>query len=63
MKVLAIIVSYNFERWIDRCLGSLQQSAYPIDVVIIDNDSQDKTFQRIKKDYPEMRLIESKTNL
>lgn len=63
MKVLAIIVSYNFERWIDRCLGSLQQSAYPIDVVIIDNDSQDKTVQRIKKDYPEMRLIESKTNL
>lgn len=63
MKVLAIIVSYNFERWIDRCLSSLQQSTFPIDIVVIDNASQDQTVQRIKKDYPDIRLIESKSNL
>lgn len=63
MKVLVVIVSYNFERWIDRCLGSLQQSEYPVDIVVIDNASQDYTVQRIKKDYPSIRLIESKTNL
>ena len=63
MKVLVIIVSYNFERWIDRCLGSLQQSEYPVDIVVIDNASQDHTVQRIQKDYPSVRLIESKTNL
>ena len=63
MKVLVIIVSYNFERWIDRCLGSLQQSEHPVDIVIIDNASQDHTVQRIKEDYPFIRLIESKSNL
>lgn len=63
MKVLVIIVSYNFERWIDRCLGSLQQSEYPVDVVVIDNASKDCTVQRLKKDYPHVRLIESKINL
>ena len=63
MKVLVIIVSYNFERWIDRCLRSLQQSEYPVDSVVIDNASQDHTVQRIQKDYPSVRLIESKTNL
>ena len=63
MKVLVIIVSYNFERWIDRCLGSLRSSEHPVDTVVIDNASQDQTLQRIKKDYPEVRLIESKTNL
>lgn len=63
MKVLVIIVSYNFERWIDRCLGSLQQSEYPVDVVVIDNASKDCTVQRLKKDYPHVRLIESKVNL
>ena len=63
MKVLVIIVSYNFERWIDRCLGSLQQSEHPVDVVVIDNASKDCTVQRLKKDYPQIRLIESKTNL
>ena len=41
MKVLVIIVSYNFERWIDRCLGSLRSSEHPVDTVVIDNASQD----------------------
>lgn len=63
MKVLVIIVSYNFERWIDRCLGSLRLSEHPVDTVVIDNASQDQTVQRIKRDYPEIRLMESKTNL
>ena len=62
MKVLVIIVSYNFERWIDRCLKSLQQSEYPVDVVVVDNASKDCTVQRLKKDYPHVRLIESKVN-
>lgn len=63
MKTLVIIVSYNFESWIDRCLGSLRLSEYPVDTIVIDNASQDRTVQRIKKDYPEIRLIESGTNL
>lgn len=63
MKVLVVIISYNFERWIDRCLGSLRASEYPIDTVVIDNASQDNTVQRIKQDYPEIRLIESNSNL
>lgn len=36
MKILVIIVSYNFERWIDRCLNSLRQSEQQADVVVID---------------------------
>lgn len=63
MKVLVIIISYNFERWIDRCLGSIRSSECPADTVVIDNASQDRTVQRIRKDYPEVRLIESKSNL
>lgn len=63
MKVLVIIISYNFEQWIDRCLGSLRLSEYPIDTVVIDNASQDQTIRRIQQDYPEVRLIESNSNL
>ena len=63
MKVLVIIVSYNFEPWIDRCLGSLAESSYPADVLIIDNASKDCTVSRIRKDYPHLRLIASPTNL
>lgn len=63
MKLLIIIVSYNFERWMDRCLGSLCQSELPADVLVVDNASQDHTVQRIKKHYPQVQLIQSKENL
>lgn len=63
MRVLVIIVTYNFERWIDRCLGSLRESAHPADTVVIDNCSSDRTTQLIEQHYPEVRLIKNKENL
>lgn len=61
--ILVIIVSYNFERWMEKCLGSLQQSAMPVDVVVIDNASQDNTTHRIRNEYPWVHLIANKDNL
>lgn len=63
MKVLSVIVSYNFEPWLDKCLGSLLASSYPTDIMVIDNASQDRTVERIRKQYPQVNLIESKANL
>ena len=63
MKVLVIIISYNFEHWMDKCLGSLRQSTCPIHAIVIDNGSLDHTVQRIRKDYPEVRLIVNSKNL
>ena len=63
MNVLVIIVSYNFERWIVRCLGSLRLSEHPADTVVIDNGSQDRTTELVKAGYPEVRLIETGANL
>ena len=63
MRILVIIVSYNFERWIDRCLGSLRESVHPVDTVVIDNCSSDSTTQLIEQRYPEVRLIKNKENL
>lgn len=63
MRILVIIVSYNFERWIDRCLGSLRESVHPVDTVVIDNCSSDSTTQLIEQRYPKVRLIKNKENL
>ncbi|MDR0658735.1 MAG: glycosyltransferase family 2 protein [Mediterranea sp.] len=63
MKVLVIIVSYNFERWITPCLNSLRSSDQPVSVLVIDNDSTDHTVERIRTEYPEVQLIENKENL
>lgn len=63
MKILTIIVSYNFEKWIDKCLGSLSSSDYPTEILIIDNCSKDNTVKTIKEKWRNVRLIESKSNL
>lgn len=63
VKILVIIVSYNFEHWLDSCLGSLRQSTLPLDIVVLDNGSSDNTVQRILKDYPEIQMIANNCNL
>ena len=63
MKVLVIIISYNFEPWMERCLNSLLQSEYPADILVIDNGSKDQSIERLRKDYPKVRLIANNKNL
>lgn len=63
MRILTIIVSYNFMPWIDRCLGSLRRSETPVDVMVLDNDSKDETVEVIRRDYPEVMLRENGANL
>ena len=62
-KIVAIIVTYNGMKWIDKCLKSVQNSTYPLTTVIIDNKSSDETVPFIKKNYPEVVLLESDKNL
>ena len=63
MKIYAIIVTYNGMQWYDRCLGSLQQSTIPVQIIVVDNASSDNTVEYIKQNYPDVILIESKENL
>ncbi len=62
-KVLTIIVTYNFEPWLDKCIQSLLNSTYPNDILILDNNSQDTTIQSINQRYPSLRVIANSSNL
>lgn len=62
-RVCTLIVSYNFERWINPCLQSLRESSVPTTVVVVDNASTDRTCQLIEEHYPEVILIKSNENL
>ena len=62
MKILTIIVSYNFEKWMNPCLESLKHSEYPTDVLVIDNGSADRTVTLLQTDYPWVRLIANGQN-
>jgi GT2 family glycosyltransferase len=62
-KILTVIVSYNFTRWLNRCLDSLRRSECPTDVMVVDNASQDETCALIRRDYPEVMLRAQTDNL
>ena len=61
--ILVVIVTFNAEKWIKKCLKSLEKSSLPADVVVIDNGSTDGTLPLIRTDFPRTRIIETGENL
>jgi len=61
-RVFVIIVTYNGAHWIDKNIGSLLSSSYPVDIIVVDNNSTDNSVQLLKK-YPQITLIQSPDNL
>ena len=60
---VAIVVTYNGEKVIERCLNGLRNSHFPVTVVIIDNASTDSTVEIVKQQFKEMTLIQSRENI
>jgi len=63
LRVLTVIVSYNFSKWIDKCLNSLKASDLPTDVMVVDNHSTDETVEIIRQHYPWVKLLPQHDNL
>ncbi|MBR6981529.1 MAG: glycosyltransferase family 2 protein [Prevotella sp.] len=63
MKVLAIIISYHFMPWVDKCLPSLQSSTYPVDVMVLDNGSKDESVEHVRCNYPDVTVVDNQVNL
>jgi len=63
-ELSVIIVNYNGICFLKDCLDSLQEKLKSIssEIIILDNDSQDESCSFIKKNYPNVKLIESKVN-
>ncbi|ESU20912.1 glycosyl transferase family protein [Flavobacterium cauense R2A-7] len=61
-KVSVVIVTYNGVKWIEKCIKSLLQSNYPVDIVVVDNDSNDATLAVLEQ-FPQLHLITSDSNL
>ncbi|MFD2517947.1 glycosyltransferase family 2 protein [Salinimicrobium flavum] len=57
--VYVIIVAYNATQWLEECL----QSVSKYQVIVVDNNSSDGTKDLIKKNFPQVNLIEQSENL
>ncbi|HUC90006.1 MAG TPA: glycosyltransferase family 2 protein [Patescibacteria group bacterium] len=62
-KVTAIVLTWNSADFICAALNSLKNSFYPINILAIDNDSTDNTRQLIRKNYPDVEMHNTQTNL
>lgn len=58
--LISIIVrSKNEERWIAACLSKIKsQTIQNVEVILVDNGSTDKTMERAKAVYPEVKIVE-----
>ncbi len=53
-RVAAVVVTYDAQPWIDRCLESVRG----LDTVVVDHGSTDGTVELVRERFPEVRLVE-----
>lgn len=63
--VSVIIVTFNSEDQIEECLNSVYQNEGSIrqEVIVVDNDSKDKTVEIVRTQFPIVRLLTPRENL
>lgn len=64
--VSILIVNYNGKYYLENCFSSLQKIDFPknkYEIIMIDNHSTDTSTDFTKKNFPEINIIESETNL
>ncbi len=65
MDVSVIIVSWNSQNWITRCLTTLyaQTTDIRMEVIVVDNASKDKTVQFVMNQFPRAQVVQNAGNL
>lgn len=66
MEISFIIIAYNEEKYIEQCVRSvfLQRNAPSYEVIVVDNNSTDNTYNIVRSKFPQARLVrESKQGM
>ena len=62
-KVTVVIVNWNGERFLDRCLSALlAQTVMPHEIILVDNASSDASLDIVRR-FPSVRLLAQNENL
>lgn len=61
--VSIIIVNWNGQKWLKKCLDSVYRQTYKnIEVVLVDNCSLDGSIENVRNFYPQVKVIENNKN-
>jgi GT2 family glycosyltransferase len=62
-KVSVVILNYNAGKLLEKCIRSVLQSDYKnLEVILVDNASQDESQKKCKEKFPEIKLLENEEN-
>lgn len=62
--ISVIIVNWNGEKIIDTCISSLYKQNYKnFEVIVVDNNSTDKSKDVVKKKFKKVKLVDNKQNV
>ena len=53
-SVLIIVVTYEAEQWLETCLGAVRAMGALADLAVVDNNSKDKTRERLATEYRDL---------
>ena len=57
-KVSVVIVNWNGKKWLKNCLDSIENQTYNnVEIVVVDNSSDDDSVEYLKKNYPYIKII------
>ena len=63
MMISVIIANHNGEEYLDRCLGSLGRPGPELEVILVDNASNDGSLDLVASRFPRVRTLPQENNL
>lgn len=63
LKVTILIPNYNGKKWLEQCLPTVEKATYPNkEILVVNNGSTDDSGEFLRKNYPNVRVVEIKKN-
>lgn len=65
MKLSVVILNYNVRYFLEQCILSVQKAIENLEaeIIVIDNDSKDDSCEMVRRNFPEITLVENKENV
>lgn len=61
--VSIILVNWNGEKWLNRCLSTLSNQSYKnIEIILVDNASSDNSINFVEKKFPDVKIVNNSIN-
>jgi GT2 family glycosyltransferase len=63
LKISVGLVTWNSAKYLEACLDSLLKQVIPIELIVVDNNSNDASISIVKNQFPDARIIHNTENL